>query len=100
MLFKTPGEVMRDLASRIKKRRLSLNLSQQGLAIQSGVSLGSIKRFEHTGHIALLSLMNIALVLNCLDEFDTLISQPVTPKSLNDLIALTTPRKKGTRHAI
>ncbi len=100
MLFKTPIELMQDIAQRTRTRRLSLNLSQSGLAAQSGVSLGSLKRFENTGQIALKSLLKIALVLDCLSEFENLIQPLPNPTSIKDLLAQTKHRKKGTRHAI
>ena len=47
-----------------------MNLSQAGLAKRSGVTLGSLKRFETTGLIAFDSLLKLALVLDCLGDFD------------------------------
>jgi transcriptional regulator with XRE-family HTH domain len=39
--------------SRLKKVRRQLKLSQADLAERSGVSLGSLKRFENSGKISL-----------------------------------------------
>lgn len=64
--------VLRDLAKREKKRRKSMKITQKDMARRTGVSLGSIKRFEQTGEISLHSLLKIAFVLNCLDDFDHL----------------------------
>ena len=66
----TPRDVQRDLADRFKTRRLAVNLTQEGLAARSGVSWSSLKRFERTGLIALDSLLKLALVLGCLNDFD------------------------------
>jgi len=38
--------IAQGIAIRLRNRRLALNLSQQALATRSGVSLGSLKRFE------------------------------------------------------
>ena len=38
----------------------------------SGVSLGSLKRFENTGEISLVSLLKLAIVLDCAEEFEQL----------------------------
>jgi hypothetical protein len=46
------------------------------------VSLGSIKRFEKTGEISLKSLLNIALVLRRLEDFENVFSSADTPMSL------------------
>lgn len=97
--FKTPQDVQLELASRFKARRLAMNLAQQGLATRSGVSLGSLKRFERTGLIALDSLLKIAHVLNCLDDFDKLCADDggaFAMQSLDEILARRPKaRKKG-----
>lgn len=65
----TPNSVMRTLKESFKNRRLSFDLTQEGLSNKSGVSLGSLKRFETTGQISLESLLKLAVVLECLDDF-------------------------------
>lgn len=47
----------------------------QALADKSGVSYGSIKRFESIGEISLTSLLKIAIVLDCTDEFEQLFTE-------------------------
>ncbi|MEL6865377.1 MAG: helix-turn-helix transcriptional regulator [Bacteroidota bacterium] len=47
-------------------------LSQAELAERSGVSLGSIKRFEQTGKIAFESLLKLAHILGQLAKFEQL----------------------------
>ena len=70
--LKTPQEVQAELVIRFKARRLAMNLTQEGLAARAGVSWGSLKRFERTGFIALVSLLRIAHVLDCLRDFERL----------------------------
>ena len=53
----------------IKKQRKVKGISQQLLAEKTGVSLGSIKRFERTGEISFSSLLRIAHVLGQLERF-------------------------------
>ena len=96
--LKTPGDVQRELAGRFKARRLALNLTQEGLAARSGVSWSSLKRFEHTGLIALEALLKLALVLGCLTDFDQVCTddrQGLASKSLDELLSEPKPRKKG-----
>jgi transcriptional regulator with XRE-family HTH domain len=69
-LPKTPTEMMQELRAKFKARRKDLSLTQAELAERSGVSLGSLKRFEHTGQIALESFLKLALVLECLEDFE------------------------------
>ena len=75
LLWETADEINFDLAMRmrnIRKRRL---ISQEKLSEMSGVSYGSIKRFESTGQISLLSLTKIAMALGLIDEIKDLFTQ-------------------------
>ena len=67
-----PSSIMELLREKYKQKRLSLNLTQRCLAIRSGVSLGSIKRFESSRKISLESLLKVSLVLECLDDFNNI----------------------------
>jgi len=69
-LAKTPSDLLQTLAKRHQVVRKKIGYSQQELADRSGVSLGSIKRFERTGLISLESLLKLAHVLNRLEDFD------------------------------
>ena len=80
--LKTPWEVSTEIAGRLKAKRLARNLTQQGLAARAGMSVGSLKRFEKTGQISFASLLNIALILDCLDECYALFKEDPKPKSL------------------
>jgi transcriptional regulator with XRE-family HTH domain len=72
LAFNTPMESILQIAQRARSQRLSQNLSRKTLAKISGVPEASIKRFEQTGQIALLSLLKIAYVLGCIESFDPL----------------------------
>ncbi|MYF69517.1 MAG: helix-turn-helix transcriptional regulator [Proteobacteria bacterium] len=56
-------EVAADLAKRLKSRRLARNLTQAGLAARSGVPLGTLKKFERTGAISLVSFVRLLVAL-------------------------------------
>ena len=104
----TAREVQTGVADRFKARRLAMNLTRRELAERSGVTFSSLKRFERDGLIALDSLLNLALVLNCLDDFDMLAakSQPSpATQSLDALLATPALRQratgmKGQRHGV
>ena len=81
-VLKSQQEVMQEIATKAKNRRLEQNLTQEGLALRSGVCLGSIKRFERTGEISLKSLIDIALALGCLEDFDALFADNASRGSL------------------
>ena len=98
VILRSPPDVLLDVRERFKRRRLALNLTQAGLAKRSGVTLGSLKRFETTGLIAFDSLLKLALVLDCLDDFGHLAAddeRALTGRSLDDILAANRPRKKG-----
>ena len=60
------------LTQRIRTRRKEAKISQTELALRSGVSLGSVKRFENSGEISLKSLLRIAVILGYETDFDKL----------------------------
>lgn len=53
-----------ELALRVKSRRLAQSLTQQGLAGRSGVSFGTLKKFERTGRISLVSFIRLVITLD------------------------------------
>ena len=68
LIWETAEELDQKLAKRLCQIRKRRKISQQKLADMSGVSYGSIKRFEATGMISLLSLTKIAMALDMADE--------------------------------
>ena len=72
--IKLPGEVLLEIAKRESNIRKQKKISQNELAKMTGVSLGSIQRFEQTGKISLESLVKIAFALHCEKDFDSLFS--------------------------
>lgn len=69
---KTWNEIDNDIANRMVKLRKRRKITQKALATKSGVSLGSIKRFEQSGEISLQSLTKLAIALEVEGELDTL----------------------------
>ena len=69
---KTWKEINNEVAYNVQKLRKRKKISQKELAERSGVSLGSIKRFEQTGEISLQSLTKIAIALRAEDELESL----------------------------
>ena len=67
--IKTPDIIINEIASNERAMRKRAKLTQKTLSEKFGVSLGSIKRFEQSGEISLRSLLKIAVVLECEDEF-------------------------------
>ena len=59
-VWETCEELDKKIADRVRLIRKRRSISQEKLSKISNVSLGSIKRFETTGQISLLSLTKIA----------------------------------------
>lgn len=64
----TPLEINMGIAKRVRALRKRRKISQAKMSELSGVSLGSLKRFESTGEISLLSLTKIAIALGVQSE--------------------------------
>ena len=71
----TPDDVAKQIATRVKARRLELNLTQEGIAARAGLKFATYRRFEQTGEISLKGLLQIGFALNALSEFDALFAQ-------------------------
>ena len=83
--WETAEEMDEALALRLKNIRKRRGLSQQQLSERSGVSYGSLKRFESTGHISLLSLTKLAIALNCAEDIRKLFTD-VAYSSIEEVI--------------
>jgi len=82
---KVPNDINEMLATRIRTIRKGKNISQKRLSEKSGVSLGSVQRFEQSGEISLSSLIRIAIALDVNSELENLFKeQPI--KSIEDII--------------
>ena len=84
-IWETPEELDQKLAQRVRKIRKRRSITQGKLASISGVSYGSIKRFETTGQISLLSLTKIAIALDLADELRNIFTQ-VPYKDIQEVI--------------
>ena len=74
-IWETAEELDLKLAQRIRNIRKRRSISQEKLAAMSGESYGSVKRFESTGQISLLSLTKIAMARDIADELRNIFSQ-------------------------
>ncbi len=69
---RTPKEIDKLIAERVRNVRKRRKISQKKLSERSGVSLGSVKRFESTGDISLVSLTKIAIALEMEGDLEAL----------------------------
>lgn len=71
----SPDYLAQTISSHFKVKRIGNNISQHELARRSGVSLGSIKRFETLHEISLKNLLKLAVILNASQGFEELFIQ-------------------------
>ncbi len=86
---KTWNEINNGIAERIVQLRKRKKITQKEIARRSGVSLGSVKRFEQSGEISLQSLTKISIALGVDGELDTLFSE-VPFASIEEVMHATT----------
>ena len=60
----TPKEIQMQIAQNVRVVRKRRKISQKALSEKSGVSLGSVKRFETSGEISLHALIKLAIALD------------------------------------
>jgi len=73
--WKTNEERAMEIANRVIKARKALKITQKRLSILSGVSYGSIRRFENTGNISFLSLISIIVSLGYSDDLNNVFKE-------------------------
>lgn len=85
MSFKlnSPQNIMFDLASRFRDRRIAENLTQKDLASMTGGSYSAVRAFEKSGEGAFETLVKIAFALNAEKEFEQLFPAPMA-ETLNE----------------
>lgn len=71
----TPDEIALATAQRVRARRKEQGFTQTQLSAKSGVSLGSLKRFEREGYVSFSSLIKIAIALGCEADFAELFAK-------------------------
>lgn len=93
-IWETAEELDQKLAQRVKNIRKRRSISQEKLSAMSGVSYGSIKRFESSGQISLISLTKIAMALDIADELRNLFTQ-VPYRDIQEVINETRSHRKS-----
>ncbi len=84
-VWETPEEITMVVANHTKMLRKRLKISRKKLSEMSGVSFGSIKRFEETGNVSLLSLTKIAMAFEAAGDIKNIFAE-VPYKSIQEVI--------------
>ena len=92
LVWETAEELDMKLAQRVRNIRRRRKISQEELSRMSGVSYGSVKRFEATGKNSMLTLTKLAMALDMADELRELFTQ-VPYRNIQEVID---ERKRNT----
>lgn len=97
ILIDTPSSMLSELKERFRAMRKDMKFTQEELAKRSGVSLGSLKRFESTGQISLESLLCLAHALGCLKDFSDIaaLRKASHPSSMSELLSAKSSNKNA-----
>ena len=98
VIEKTPDVIIKDIADRVKARRLESALTQKELARRAGIPLPTYRRFERTGEISFRSLVMIGITLGMMGEFLNLFSTKTYSSIDNLLEAGNKKRQRGKRN--
>jgi transcriptional regulator with XRE-family HTH domain len=71
-------EIATAVAGAFKSRRIEMNITQEELSRRSGVSFGSVKRFESKHEISMKHLIQLAVVLKLADRLLTVFTEQLT----------------------
>ena len=95
----SPDSILKDIAERVKERRLESNLTQKAFAKRAGVGYDAYRKFENTGDITLRNLVLCAIVLDDIDDFSDLFTKK-SYQSIDDLLNMkdAKKRKRGSRN--
>ena len=90
------GELMQQLAERLKARRLEKGLSRQALAEISGVPAPTSARFEQQYAISMRQYIDLAITLGYAEQLQVLMQEPIY-KTMEELetIQNNKNRKRG-----
>lgn len=87
------GELMQQLAMRLKTRRLEKGLSRAALAEVSGVPAPTIARFEQQYAISMRQYIDLAIALGYADQLQVLMQEPIY-KTMEELETIRNNRNR------
>ena len=84
-MLDTPSDIAKNLADKVKNVRKRRKITQEQLAARSNVSYSTLRKFEKTGQISLISFVKLVMELGFSSDFDDILSKPVY-NSLEEVI--------------
>ncbi|GAB6013301.1 helix-turn-helix domain-containing protein [Viscerimonas tarda] len=95
----TPDAILKEIAERVKERRLEKNLTQKAFAKRAGVGYDAYRKFENTGEFTLRNLALCAIALDDTEGFAELFAKKAY-QSMDELLKTqeVKKRKRGSRN--
>jgi transcriptional regulator with XRE-family HTH domain len=82
---KTYGQIMEEMRTKERRRRKEKRITQKELASLTGVSYGSIRRYEETGEISFSAFVKILQALGYDSDLDQVLARPAF-SSIEDML--------------
>ena len=92
-----PQDIAAELGVRLRERRLALDLTQVGLAERSGVPVSTLRKFESTGQISLVSFIRLTMTLGDDAALNGLLQEQKRFSSIDEVLEADAKPKRGRR---
>ena len=94
----SPRELAERVAKRAHERRLRLGRTQADVASAAGVSLATLKRFEHGEDVGFDVVIKVALAMGAEDQIAALFAAPPARRSIDAILeAQRLPKRAGRK---
>ena len=93
--FSKPGEIVQLLCERLRKERLSRQMTQADVAARAGIGVNTVSNLEAGRNVGFESVIRVATVLGRLKELEALFKPRLD--SLDDILRYDT---SASRHRI
>ena len=90
--YETDNAILGELGTRIKQRRIAMDITQGELSQESGVSMSTVVRIEQGEDTKVSNLIRVLRVLGLTENFDLLV--PEQQPNFKDLYEKTPQRKR------
>jgi Helix-turn-helix. len=99
IITRNSDSILKEIANKVKERRLEENLTQKAFAKRAGVGYDTYRKFENTGEITLRNLLLCAIALDDVEDFKNLFTKK-SYQSLDELLKEqeVKKRRRGSRN--
>lgn len=84
LMLRTPVEIVKLLCERLRKERLSKQMTQAEVAARAGIGVNTVSNLEAGRNVGFEGLVRVAVVLGLGDELENLFKPKI--ESLDDMV--------------